>query len=60
MDKEETHRQGRAIKTRNRLYATAETLFMQYGFDNVSVDRIVEEAGLAKGTFYVRFKTKED
>lgn len=58
--KEISHRKGRAIETRNRLYATAEALFMQYGFDNVSVDRIVEEAGLSKGTFYVHFETKDD
>lgn len=53
-------RKGRALETRNRLYATAEALFMQYGFDNVSVDRIVKEAGLSKGTFYVHFETKDD
>lgn len=53
-------RKGRAFETRNHLYSTAEALFMQYGFDNVSVDRIVEEAGLSKGTFYVHFETKDD
>ena len=53
-------KKGRAFETRKRLYATAEALFTRYGFDNVSVDRIVEEAGLAKGTFYVHFKTKDD
>lgn len=50
----------RALKTKNLLYTTAEALITQYGVDNVSVDRIVEEAGLAKGTFYVYFKTKDD
>lgn len=58
--KEKKIKKGRAFETRKRLYATAEALFTRYGFDNVSVDRIVEEAGLAKGTFYVHFKTKDD
>ena len=51
---------NRALKTRNRLYTTAEALITQYGVDNVSVDRIVEEAGLSKGTFYIYFATKDD
>ncbi len=58
--KEKKLKKGRALETRNRLYATADALFTQYGLDNVSVDRIVEEAGLAKGTFYVHFETKDD
>ncbi len=58
--KEQKVKKTRALETRRRLYATAEALFTQYGFDNVSVDRIVEEAGLSKGTFYVHFETKDD
>lgn len=53
-------RKEKALETRNRLYATAETLFSQHGFDNVSVDKIVEESGLSKGSFYVHFESKDN
>lgn len=52
-------RKIRALETRGRLYAAAEMLFTQYGFDNVSVDKIVEESGLSKGSFYVHFESKD-
>jgi AcrR family transcriptional regulator len=35
-------------------------LFMMKGYDETSVNMIVEEAGIAKGTFYHYFKTKEE
>ena len=35
--KEISHRKGRAIETRNRLYTIADMLFTQHGLDNVSV-----------------------
>lgn len=61
MNKEDSRtRKERALETRSRLYATAELLFTQYGFDNVSVDKIVEESGLSKGSFYVHFKSKDN
>ncbi len=52
-------RKEKALATKTRLYAAAEALFTQYGFDVVSVDRIVEEAGVAKGTFYVHFESRD-
>ncbi|MGI5848996.1 MAG: TetR/AcrR family transcriptional regulator [Christensenellales bacterium] len=58
--KDSRSRKDRAFETRSRLYATADAMFTQYGFDNVSVDRIVVEAGLSKGTFYVHFESKDD
>ena len=58
--KERGSRKNRALETKKRLYTTAEALFTQYGLDNVSVDMIVEEAGLSKGTFYVHFESKDD
>lgn len=39
---------------------TAERLFLVQGYEKTSVNLIVEEAGVAKGTFYHHFKTKED
>lgn len=52
-------RQQRAAETKMKLYATADRLFTQYGIDDVSVDAIVEAAGLSKGAFYVHFESKD-
>lgn len=35
-------------------------LFREQGYDNVTVDQIVKRAGVAKGTFYIYYKTKSD
>lgn len=53
-----TNRQKQSLETKNRIYETAYELFKKYGFDNVSVDSIVEAAGVSKGTFYVHFESK--
>lgn len=49
----------RAIETKNKIYQCADQLFKEYGFDNVSVDSIVEKAGISKGSFYVHFNSKD-
>ena len=60
MDRGKTSiRKKRAIETRKKIYKTAEQLFKQYGFENVSVDSIVDTAGVSKGAFYVHFKSKD-
>lgn len=46
-------------KTKQKLLDTASELFANNDFDAVSVDRIVEAAGIAKGTFYIYFDTKD-
>lgn len=38
----------------------AEELFRTHGYEKTSVNLIVETTGVAKGTFYHYFKTKED
>ena len=35
-------------------------MFIAKGYDNTSVDEIIKEAGIAKGTFYYYFTTKEE
>ncbi len=61
MHKEDSRtRKEKALETKDHLYATAEALFTKYGYDDVSVDRIVEEAGLSKGSFYVHFESKDN
>ncbi len=53
-------RKERAVQTRERLYASADRLFLQHGVDAVSVDAIVEDAGVSKGAFYVHFQSKDE
>ncbi len=55
-----TKREENAIKTRNRLLKTAENMFKKNGFNELSVEEITKEAGVAKGTFYIYFRRKED
>ena len=53
-------RQEAAKLTRERIVRAAERLHEERGLANVSVDEIVAEAGVSKGSFYVYFKRKED
>lgn len=46
-------------QTRRKIYESADRLFTQYGVREVSVDSIVEAAGVSKGTFYIHFKSKD-
>ena len=46
-------------QTRRKIYESADQLFIQYGVHEVSVDAIVEAAGVSKGTFYIHFKSKD-
>lgn len=45
---------------RNNLLAAARYLFIEQGIHNTSIDAIVKQANVAKGTFYLYFKNKED
>ena len=42
------------------LLKAAEKLFTKYGYRKVSIDEIVIAAGVAKGTFYLYFKNKDE
>ena len=42
------------------LLDAAQKLFFQRGYAQVSVRDIIDEVGIAKGTFYHYFKSKED
>jgi AcrR family transcriptional regulator len=48
-----------ADDTRARLFHAAARLFAKYGWRDTTVDKIVREAGVAKGTFFVHFATKD-
>jgi len=47
-------------KVRERIVESARRLFNRSGFENVSIDSIMEEAGLTRGGFYAYFKSKSD
>jgi AcrR family transcriptional regulator len=49
-----------AVKKRDHLVAVAQRMFCTAGFHAVSVDSIIEEAGVARMTLYKNFKSKED
>ncbi|MCR4785318.1 MAG: TetR/AcrR family transcriptional regulator [Lachnospiraceae bacterium] len=46
-------------KRKTELLRIAYGMFLTKGYENTSVDEIIDEAGIAKGTFYYYFKTKE-
>lgn len=47
-------------ETRQRIIQSAHKLFHRKGFEATAVREIVEDAGYAKGTFYLHFETKLD
>lgn len=47
-------------KTRKRILRAASRLFKARGFDNVTIDQVMAEAGLTRGGFYAHFRNKED
>ena len=53
-------RQEAAKLTRENIVQAAKKLHEERGLANVSVDEIVKEANVSKGSFYVYFKRKED
>jgi AcrR family transcriptional regulator len=53
-------KQSRAEATRARIREAANKLFLEQGVDDTTVDQIVAEAGVSKGTFYLYFERKED
>jgi hypothetical protein len=45
---------------RDELLEIASRLFYEQGYHRTGVKQIIDEAGIAKGTFYSHFKSKED
>ncbi|MCY0899787.1 MAG: TetR/AcrR family transcriptional regulator [Firmicutes bacterium] len=52
-------RQAQRETTRRHLFDVALSLFRAQGFAETRVDEIIETAGVAKGTFYVHFPSKD-
>lgn len=49
-----------AEERKNEILDVAERLFEAKGFDNTSTNDILKEIGIARGTLYYHFKSKED
>ncbi|WP_058302927.1 TetR/AcrR family transcriptional regulator [Gorillibacterium timonense] len=49
-----------AEERRNEILDAADQLFGQKGFDGTSTNDILEKVGIARGTLYYHFKSKED
>ena len=45
---------------KNEILDVAEKLFAVKGFDGTSTNEILEKTGIARGTLYYHFKSKED
>ncbi|OZI10987.1 TetR family transcriptional regulator [Bacillaceae bacterium SAS-127] len=50
----------KAEERRNEILDAADELFAQKGFDGTSTNDILEKVGIARGTLYHHFKSKED
>lgn len=49
-----------AAERRNEILDVAEELFVTKGYDKTSTNDILERIGIARGTLYYHFKSKED
>lgn len=48
------------LKKQEKIFTTAESLFEKRGYKGVSIDDIVKKAGIAKGTFYLYYSSKDE
>ncbi len=53
-------REKKKLLKENALLDAAFDLFTKLGVDNTTIDKIVQHAGVAKGTFYLYFRDKYD
>ena len=47
-------------KTKRRIFETSLKLFAEKGYDNTSIEEITATVGVAKGTLYYHFSSKEE
>jgi AcrR family transcriptional regulator len=53
-------REEKKLATRNLILDAAAALFPKMGYEQTSIDDIVKEADVVKGTFYYHFSSKEE
>jgi hypothetical protein len=51
---------GQREEIKNKIVQSARKLFNRFGFDGVSVDQTMADAGLTRGGFYSYFESKSD
>lgn len=54
------YRPDHKSETRARIVEAARILFNRHGYDNVTIDMIMEAASLTRGGFYGHFRNKEE
>jgi AcrR family transcriptional regulator len=54
----EGRRERRSRELRDRIYRTAQALFLEYGFEATKVSQIAEAADVAQATFFNHFRCK--
>jgi AcrR family transcriptional regulator len=54
------YRPDHKFETRRRIIESARRLFNRKGFAKVSIDEVMEKAGLTRGGFYRHFRDKEE
>lgn len=59
-EKKLSKRKKQAAETKMKIYEAARDLFLEKNVDDVSVDSIVEKAGVSKGCFYVHYESKAE
>lgn len=47
-------------KKKNRIYQVAKQEFVNYSFEDASINRIIQNAKISRGSFYLYFKNKMD
>ncbi|WP_435357895.1 TetR family transcriptional regulator [Morganella morganii] len=55
-----TRQQENSARTRQALLISAHGLFIEKGYQSVSIDEIARDARVTKGAFYHHFKSKSD
>ena len=53
-------RKEKAAETKRKIFETAIYLMKEKGYDNITISEISKASGVAKGSFYVHYKSKED
>lgn len=57
---EEPEEERQGVDRRERIISNATELFAAKGYHGTTIDEIVQATGIAKGTFYVYFNSKEE
>lgn len=57
---QKNHRHEQAENSKKRLMVAASRLFLQNGYQGVSINDICRDAGLTKGAFYYHFTSKDE